>query len=108
LRTGCTRRTAPAVAGIHFVTFYRWLERARASRDAKRRPNRYTRLLDRIERAEAECMFECLARIMTSADNWQASAWLLERLSPDDWGPRARWRKPDLVPEVIYIREQVK
>ena len=55
LRTGCTRRTAHALVGVHHSTVYRWLEKARAARAAKRR-NRYTELLDRIERAEVDCM----------------------------------------------------
>jgi hypothetical protein len=106
LRVGCTRRTAPALAGIHFVTFYRWLERGRASRAAKRPPNRYTRLLDLVERAEAEVIFDCLLRIRGGHDSWQSAAWLLERLRPEEWGVRARRRTPSspIAPMVQVIR----
>jgi hypothetical protein len=52
----------------------------------------YAEFADAIKRAQAEFEVQCLLRISAAAKanpkHWRASAWLLERLSPERYGGR--------------------
>lgn len=76
LRQGNTKRVAHLSAGVASSTFYEWVER-------------YPEFADAVEKAEAEAESLHVVNIRThSADNWQASAWWLERRRHDDWRKR--------------------
>jgi hypothetical protein len=99
-----TRWQAATHAGIHRSQFYRWLERAKAEREAGK-DTIHTKLLHGVEQAEAELMFELL-RVMRGGDEVAAKAarWVLKKKWPHEFS----WRGP-LHPEdrvsVQIIRE---
>jgi transposase len=107
LRTGMTRWQAATHAGIHRSQFYRWLERAKAEREAGK-DTIHTKLLHDVEQAEVELMFELL-RVMRGGDEVAAKAarWILEKKWPHEFS----WRGPkpsDPVPPAVIIREPVR
>ncbi|MBF6604995.1 MAG: hypothetical protein IVW53_05365 [Chloroflexi bacterium] len=74
LRAGSTREGAAGHAGIDRTTLYRWL-----AGDA--------RLRARVEQAEADFEVRSVAQIaQAAADDWRASAWLLERRRSASYG----------------------
>lgn len=76
---GNTHLNAAACAGIAQQTFYRWRDKDREFRE-------------RLEKATAEAQALCVKLIRSAAKqgNWQASAWLLERRHPEEWGRHDR------------------
>lgn len=78
LRQGNTKRTAALVGGIHYVTLNEWCKT-------------YPDFSEAVEKAEAEAEALHVANIRThSADNWQASAWWLERRRHGDYRRREK------------------
>jgi hypothetical protein len=78
LRTGCTRRAAAAVGGIHHSTLYEWMDHDPT-------------LADTIERAEGEAEATFTAIVAKAAiTSWQASAWWLERRKHQDFARREK------------------
>lgn len=70
--------------GISRTLFYQWLDRgaSHAARDLE-----YRELRDRVEHAQAQAEARNVAAIAAAArENWQAAAWLLERMYPERWG----------------------
>lgn len=69
-------------AGISFQSFNEWMKAGEAGKDTK-----YSEFYNRVRIAEANCAAENLKRIREAAkQTWQASAWLLERRYPGDYG----------------------
>lgn len=76
LRQGNTLKTAALMGGIHYDTLNEW---------RKKHPD----FSEAVEKAEAEAESLHVINIRThSADNWQASAWWLERRRHGDWRKR--------------------
>jgi hypothetical protein len=76
LRTGCTRRAAAAVGGIHRDTLLEWMTRDPAFSGS-------------VERAEGEAEATFTAIVARAAvTSWQASAWWLERRKYMDYARR--------------------
>ena len=94
LRLGMNRTDSAILAGIHRSTFYHWLERAKAAREAKR-TSAFTRFLDVIEKAEATAVRQSLVAVRVGRQGWQAHAWFLERKRVDEWGRPWRLEKRD-------------
>lgn len=84
LRAGNYVAVAVRAAGISRALFYQWLDRGAsdAPEDAV-----YADLRERVEEAKAHAEARHVASIAKAAsENWQAAAWLLERMYPDRWG----------------------
>jgi predicted HNH restriction endonuclease len=79
LRAGNTRQAAAAFAEIDRATFYRWINADAAFRDT-------------VEKAEADAEVRFASHVARAATNgtWQAAAWWLERLRPNDFALRNR------------------
>jgi transposase len=75
--------TAADLAGIHRVTLKRWLKRGR------REPGPYREFCIAVKKVLAESEANNVGEI-ESAEEWQASAWLLERRFPERWGRKER------------------
>lgn len=77
VRAGSTRRSAAALAGVPFATFYEWLEGAAFS--------------GAVTKAEAEFEQAAVQRIDRAArqGSWRASLALLERRLPESWQQRS-------------------
>jgi transposase len=86
LRAGLPIRRAAGFAGISAQTLYNWLERG-----AKAPEGEYGKFAQAIEQAQAELTQEMLGHITRAAeDDWRASAHVLERRFPDEWGKKER------------------
>jgi hypothetical protein len=84
IKAGNYLSVAVRAAGISRALFYQWLDRGAsdAPEDAE-----YAELRTRVENAKAEGEARNVAAIASAArENWQAAAWLLERMYPDRWG----------------------
>ncbi len=83
LALGHTRADAAGYAGVKYATVHRWL--ARASHEKR---GRYRTFRAAVKRAENEFVSRNVAVINSAAGDgtWTASAWLLERRRPADWG----------------------
>ncbi len=96
LRNGLTQRRACAVAGINEDTYYAWL---------KDKPG----FSDVVKNAEADCIAANLAIIRGAAKdgNWTASAWILERRFPHEYGRTVQEQAGEqrLVVEVVEARD---
>lgn len=101
---------AALLAGINRVTLHRWIERGEKAKSGK-----YRKFADDVERAKARGqqklidhirdtgslgLFQEETRVVESDKgttttkivkrvvDWRASAWLLERMNPEDWGAK--------------------
>ena len=100
IRKGNYFETAVAYAGVPRSTFYDWLrrgreERDRVSKDARLRvrqtEEKFVNFSIAVEQALAESEMDSLDIIVKASDNnWQASAWRLERRFPDRWGRKVQ------------------
>lgn len=78
LELGSTRRLACEYAGIGMSTLMEW----QAS---------FPEIADQLKAAESRSAVRWLARIEKASEaSWQAAAWKLERLLPDEYGRRNR------------------
>ena len=88
LSSGCYRATAAAHAGISTPTLYKWLETGEADLEHGRDTD-HADLRMAVIKAEADAEQEALQNIREqSKQQWQASAWFLERKWPNRWGRR--------------------
>jgi transposase len=97
LASGCSLEVAAEAVGVSRRTIQAWLA---AGRDAEAREAEGKRLTARQadclallkaeQTARAELRVKALASIQKAAlqGNYQAAAWLLERLFPDEFGPK--------------------
>lgn len=97
IRLGAYIETAAVATGIVKQTFFNWLKwgndarsKLNAGEDGlSKRERRFIQFLDSIEKAQAEAELLDLQTIRaSSATNWQAAAWRLERRHPGRWGRR--------------------
>jgi transposase len=95
LRLGAYKKEAAAAAGVPLSTLHLWISRAGkehrhiAEGGKPRKSNAlFLKLLDGIEKAQAEAQLSDLAIITRAAQDgaWQAAAWKLERRNPNQWG----------------------
>lgn len=81
------------MVGIHQSTFYDWLKEAETGKDSHN-PNRKApclelkvELADGLKKAQAAFKAYHIQNITkASKRNWQASAWMLERMYPKEFG----------------------
>jgi hypothetical protein len=87
IRSGNFLETAATYAGVDESTLHRWLKRGR-----RKRKGSYHDLAVAFDKAVADSEVLGVARITKAANDgsWQASAWLLERRFPENWGRRER------------------
>ena len=95
LRNGTAAAHAIRAAGVAKSTYYSWLTRGREERDRRNaglkpdtKEEPFLDFLDATEKAEAEGAALHMQNIAQTALNgtWQASAWILERRFPRDYG----------------------
>ena len=82
IRSGMTIRLACACAGITTETFYYWKDKGRQGIAG------YKEFNDDVGKAEMDSVSIHLENIAAAArkGSWQASAWILERRFPADFG----------------------
>jgi hypothetical protein len=82
IQAGMTYRLACQYGGIDDETFRHWKIRGATGEEP------YCGFLGAVKAAEAEGVRQNLARIEAAAEHgaWQASAWLLERRYPQEYG----------------------
>ena len=82
-KNGMNNKDMAAMLGIGETTFYRWLLDDGNEQHRKFRES--------LENAEAEFFAALRSKVMAHTDDsWQAAAWMLERLRPDEYGRRER------------------
>lgn len=95
LENGVAAKHAVRAADIDESTYYNWLRRGREERDrqvAGLDPNenesQYLQFVQSVEKAEAVGATRHMENISQNALNgtWQASAWILERRFPHEYG----------------------
>lgn len=100
IRAGANVQDAAHHAGVSKASLMDWLAYGRAAR-VEGITTIYSALLDRVERARADCKLESIAIIRAAARDrvengvkkpgqWAAAAWWLERRYPDEYGQRFR------------------
>lgn len=100
IRAGANVQDAAHHAGVSKASLMDWLAYGRAAR-VEGITTIYSTLLDRVERARADCKLESIAIIRQAARDrvengvkkpgqWAAAAWWLERRYPDEYGQRFR------------------
>ena len=82
---GATNRDAALLAGISESTFYKWLDRGKEEAKGK-----HFQFIEAIKAARAAFKEHHRKNIKVAGENgsWQASAWLLERSVPQEYGRR--------------------
>lgn len=92
VRAGVYPETAAVSTGISRATFYRWKAEGEdrvVDGKLRRAKPRMRDFRDALTRAEAEGELRHVALVAKAAeDDWRASAWYLERRSPDRWRRR--------------------
>ena len=99
LSSGCTLEVAAQAVGVNRRTIQTWLSVGREARDLDEQGAKLTPrqveclgLLEAEQAARAELRVKALASIQKAAltGTWQAGAWLLERLFPDEYAAQKR------------------
>lgn len=106
---GMSTSDAAALAGIHRDTFYRWMKRgARAFKRMQKAPGQevqaqeapflaFYRLVQQAIPRRKQALLAQIQQAAREPQHWQAAAWLLERLHPEEFGRRDRltleWRR---------------
>lgn len=100
LEKGSYIETAAAKAGISKTTLYDWLKKGARAKDENGEYEEgllpYVEFSNAIEKAMAAGEQNHVDNIARHAkENWQASAWMLERKFPERWGKKAIMRLED-------------
>ena len=85
IETGVPAKHACQAVGITEKTYYEWINKGKTQKTGK-----YSKFSKSIKKAHSHHMAHNAAIIEKAAQNgkWQASAWMLERRHPDEWGNR--------------------
>ena len=93
IERGMSQNNAALLAGISRDTYYKWLQKGKQALDEQDKNNPYLYFLYRMKRAKPKGELKLLENIHSAADGtdkingqWQASAWLLERTRPKQYG----------------------
>lgn len=112
IKLGMPFKYAAEAAGISEPTFFRWMQAGEAAESGI-----YREFREYIKKCQAEAVETHLKTItnVAKSGNWQASAWILERRHPEEFGRKDRLdMKADvssridtpLTPEVIEASNQ--
>ncbi len=90
IKLGMSIKSACEYAGISEEVFYYWQRKADEEESAGR-PGKHCEFIRKYKKARATFQARHLSRITQASDDgtWQASAWLLERRIPDEYGQRS-------------------
>lgn len=81
---GVPIKHASIAHGITDTTFYNWMDKGEKSKSGK-----FRRFYDRVHEAKSEAIRLRAKRICKAGkSNWQADAWWLERVDPENFGRR--------------------
>ena len=89
---------------LNHQTYYNWIEKG------KKGDKRYVDIVDAIKTAEASFKKHHVGNIGMAADNgvWQASAWLLERKYPEEYGRREKIEMNMKLDELVKVLGSVE
>lgn len=96
---GLSNKDACAIVGISQTSYHNWINRAELELERlkesktrlRKREKPFIEFLEAIKKAIPDRKKELINRIARhSHQYWQAAAWLLERLHPDEFGRRDR------------------
>lgn len=80
---------AVSAAGVSKATFYRWMQLAESGKAGGKVATHYIDLRDAVEKARSEAVAHNVAIVEAAAPkNWQAAAWWLERVHPEQFARR--------------------
>ncbi len=90
IRLGMPIESACGLAGIARSTYYNWKDKATPDEDGKLPPGsaEFVDFLDTLKKVEDEAKARLLERINAKTNPWQASAWILERRWPKEFGAK--------------------
>ena len=90
IEMGFSNEKACDYACISEPTFYAWINRANAEIESGKKNSVYIKFLKDYKKAKSTFVMKHVKRITKASDDgtWQASAWLLERRCPDEFGLR--------------------
>ena len=84
IRIGNYYEAACAYVGIHYTTFYRWMEKGEKAKSGK-----YCEFCKAIKQAEAEAEARIVALWQRNIpEDWRAAQAFLERRYPERWGKK--------------------
>lgn len=87
IRLGNYTTVVTQYLGIHQSTWYNWMQEGEEAKTGLKRE-----FFERIKKAESFAEIKNVQQIQkASEDNWQASAWYLERKFPERWGKRDKY-----------------
>lgn len=91
LSIGLTARAACDYAGISEQSYYTYINQAKEDIDAGKKTI-YSEFFESVKKARAAFRIYHMSKIRDAAEsgNWQASAWSLERLFPEEYGKQDR------------------
>ena len=82
IKAGVPIKHAAISHGITEVTFYNWYNKGKDAKTGK-----FKQFYDKVEEAKSIAITLRARRIYKAGeDNWQADAWWLERVDPDNFG----------------------
>ena len=77
-RNGMTNKDTAAYIGISEATFYAWANQPKGDKQVE--------FSEALKKAEADFKAALRSRIIKASDtSWQAAAWMLERLYPEEY-----------------------
>ncbi len=96
---GLTNKDACAIVGIHPSSLYKWLQEPREGLEVE--------LFDSLENARAQRKAFMIQTITKAASNgtWQAAAWWLERVYPEEFAKPDRYHDQGMAEAVNAVRE---
>ena len=87
IKAGVPIDHAAIAHGITRVTFYNWYNKGKDAKSGK-----FRQFHDKVEEAKSVAITLRARRIYKAGDdNWQADAWWLERVDPDNFGRKDRY-----------------
>lgn len=87
IRLGNYTTVVTQYLGIHQSTWYNWMQEGEEAKTGLKRE-----FFERIKKAESFAEIKNVQQIQkASEDNWQASAWYLERKFPERWGKKDKY-----------------